>query len=202
MTREFFTQSLFPDKEDFNPEQFKSSCLNTGLEESISKGMSIGLAETNMVFSNGSLSNKLHGLYLHEKIFECIQTASCEFMANQDIVFVTSLEGNKKNYIKYNDYVFILKREGVSLKDTRPNDVIKNQNADYHVITISYALDLLRENIQAISLQYIVGDNTIWAYRIPVDTNLSNIDDLPENIEKEHIKPKLKSGIKKEIKHE
>ena len=200
--KEFFIPSLFPSKEDFNPELFKSKCLNNGLEESISKGMSVGLAETNEAFSNGSYSLKLHGLFLHEKIFDCIQTASCEYMPNQNIEFVTSVEGNKKCYIKYNDYVLILKREGVSFKDTGPNGVIKNQNAESHVITISYSLDFLRENIQSIYLQYNIGNNTTWTYKIPVEANLSNVDDLPETLEKEHIKPKLKSGIKKNTKHE
>lgn len=205
MTREYFTPSLFPQKQDFNPESFKTSCLATGLEKSINAGVKEGLAKTNemnMVFANGDLSFRLHGQLLHEMIFNCIRTATNEFMPNEEIEFVTSIEGNKKCFFRYNDYVFVLRREGVNLLETGPNQVIRDQIADNHVISISYSLDMSREIIQSLSLQYIEGQNTIWTHNIPDNIPVSTVDDLKELPEKEHVKARLKPGIKESIRHE
>ena len=205
MTRDYFTPSLFPQKQDFDPKKFKESCLTSGLEESINAGVKEGLVKTNdmnMVYANGDLSLRLHGQLLHEMIFKCIRTATNEFMPNEEIEFVTSIEGNKKCFFRYNDYVFVLRREGVNLLETGPNQVIRDQIADNHVISISYSLDMSREIIQSLSLQYIEGQNTIWAHNILDNEHVPNVEDLMELPEKEHVKARLKPGIKEGIRHE
>ena len=201
MAQEYFIPSLFQAKGQFNPDDLKSKCLGTGLEESISLGMSEGLDKTNQVFSNGDLSTRLHGQFLHETIFNCICSHAISTMQEAP-VFSTSLEGNKKCYFHFNGYVFILRKENVTPLVTGPNNVILNQEADAHVITINYSLDTLRENIQSISLQYIEGKNTIWQYSIPTLTcthNTNNIQDVPEE---GHKRPKIKPGAKTMKSHE
>jgi len=201
MIKEYFIPSLFPSKEQFDPDDLKSKCLGTGLEESISTGMSEGLSKTNEVFANGDLSTRLHGQFLHETIFNCISSQANSTM--QEVPeFSTSLEGNRKCYFLFKGYVFILRKENVTPLDTGPNQVISNQEADAHVITINYSLDLLRENIQSITLQYIEGKNTLWQYSIPTVTSKCNSNINLDVTEKEHIKPKLKPGIKAIKSHE
>ena len=201
MRQEFFIPSLFPQKGQFDPEDIKSKCLGTGLEESISIGMSEGLEKTNQVFSNGDLSTRLHGQFLHETIFNCICSQANSTMQEAPI-FSTSIEGNKKCYFQFNGYVFILRKENVTPLETGPNQVIQNQEADAHVITINYSLDSLRENIQSISLQYVEGKNTIWHYSIPTNTCTLDSESNIEVPEKEHKKPRLKPGIKSLKSHE
>lgn len=195
MLKEYFLPTLFPEKGQFDPYDLKSKCMGTGLEESISNGMCEGLAKTNEVFANGDLSTRLHGQFLHETIFNCISSQANTLMQELPI-FNSSLEGNRKCYFLFKGYVFILRKENVTPHETGPNLVISNQKADAHVITISYSLDQLRENIQSISLEYIEGKNTVWQYSIPTMENRINSDinlDVPE---KEHIKPRLKAGTK------
>jgi hypothetical protein len=205
MTRDYFTPSLFPQKQDFDPEKFKESCLTSGLEESINAGVKEALVKTNdmnMVYANGDLSLRLHGQLLHEMIFNCIWSATNEFMPDEKIEFVTSIEGNKKCYFRYNDYVFVLRREGVNLLETGPNQVIRDQIADNHVISVSYSLDMSREAVQSLSLQYIEGQNTIWAHNILDNKHVPYVENLMELPEKEHVKARLKPGIKEGIRHE
>lgn len=201
MKQEFFIPSLFPGKGQFDPNDLKTKCLGTGLEESIIIGMSEGLEKTNKVFSNGDLSTRLHGQFLHETIFNCI-CSQANLTMQEAPTFSTSIEGNKKCYFQFNGYVFILRKENVTPIETGPNQVIKNQEADAHVITINYSLDSLRENIQSISLQYIEGKNTIWQYSIPTQACTLNPDINIEVTEKEHKKPRLRSGIKSLKDHE
>lgn len=205
MVREYFIPSLFPQKQDFNPERFKASCLTSGLEKSIEAGVKEGLAKTNkmnMVFANGDLSLRLHGQILHEMIFNCIRSATNEFMPDENIEFVTSIEGNKKCYFMYKDYVFVLRREGVNLMETGPNQVIRDQIAENHIISVSYSLDISRESVQSLSLQYIEGQNTIWTHNISCNKCVPNLEDLIELPEKEHVKARLKAGIKEGVRHE
>ena len=201
MRQEYFIPSLFTEKGQFDPDDLKLKCLGTGLEESISTGMLEGLEKTNQVFSNGDLSTRLHGQFLHETIFNCICSQANATMQDAPI-FSTSIEGNKKCYFEYNGYVFILRKENVTPLETGPNQVIQNQEADAHVITINYSLDPLRESIQSISLQYIEGKNTIWQYSIPTQTCNLNPDIIIEVPEKEHTKPRLKPGAKSLKSHE
>ena len=201
MAQDFFIPSLFPVKGQFDPGDFQSKCLGIGLEESISLGMSEGLEKTNQVFSNGDLSTRLHGQFLHETIFNCICSHANSTM-QETPVFSTSLDGNKKWYFQLRGYVFILRKENVIPLDTSPNQVILNQEADAHVITINYSLDQLRESIQSISLQYIEGKSIIWQYSIPTmtGTHITNIiQDVPEE---GHKKPKIKPGAKTMKSHE
>ena len=202
MNREYFIPSLFPLKQNFNPDEFKSSCLNSGLEESIRIGVTEGLAATNVVFASGDMSYRLHGQFLHEKIFNCIQSATYEHMPTEEIEFVSSIEGNRKFFFRYKEYVFVLRREGVNLLETGPNQVIRNQIADNHIISICYSLDALRENVQSLSLQYIEGQTAIWTYNITDSTHVLNIEEQVELPEKEHVKARLKPGIKEGIRHE
>ena len=201
MAQEFFIPSLFPVKGQFDPDDFKSKCLGTGLEESISLGMSEGLEKTNQVFSNGDLSTRLHGQFLHETIFNCICSHAISTMQEAP-VFSTSLDGNKKWYFQLRDYVFILRKENVIPLETSPNLVILNQEADVHVITINYSLDILRESIQSISLQYIEGKSTIWQYSIPTLTCTHNTNIIQDVPEEGHKKPKIKPGVKTKKSHE
>ena len=86
--------------------------------------------------------------------------------------------------------------------ETGPNQVIRNQIADNHIISICYSLDALRENIQSLSLQYIEGQNAIWTYNITDSMHVLNFDEQEELPEKEHVKVRLKPGIKEGIRHE
>lgn len=202
MAKEYFTPSLFPQKQDFDPEKFRASCLVSGLEESINAGAKEGLAKTNEVFFNGDMSYRLHGQFLHEKIFSCIQSASNEFMPDEKIEFVTSIEGNRKCFFRYNEYVFILRREGVNLLETGPNQVIRDQEADNHIISICYSLDFSREHIQSLSLQYIEGQNTIWTHSISDNMHIPSSEELIELPEMKHVKARLKPGIKEGMRYE
>ena len=96
----------------------------------------------------------------------------------------------------------MLHREGVNLLETGPNQVIRNQNADNHIISVCYSLDHLRENVQSLSLQYIEGQNCIWIYNISDTIHVPDLQEMIELPETEHVKARLKPGVKKNTGYE
>ncbi len=137
------------------------------------------------------MSFRLQSDYMHEAVYNSIQQLSMLYMPDEHLEFAPNQSGNERLFFKYKDYIFIIKLEGSSQNDTKSCNIINNQDADYHIITIAYSLGEMRNEVKSVSLQYIIGKYSLYSYYIPLDEEVYIPIDNDNEIA-EVKKPKLK----------
>lgn len=185
-------QSMFATEHDFNVDDFKASILNSTFEKCIKDGVITGLCKTQERFQDGNCSMSVISHCLHEDVFNAIKDELSTQMHEEHFYFTSNISGNERLLFKYKDYVFIIKLADRTQNKTKQENRIRNQELDCHIISIVYTLDLFRENIKTLSLQYIKGKTVTWVYPISMQ-DIPNLKDT-ENDEVKIIaqKPKLK----------
>lgn len=195
MNNSTFQQSLFPlGKSDFSSVDFEKMLQNSGIVDYIRTGICNGFAEMQSVFSDGTKSARLRSDYMHEAMFEGVQSALESPPIVLGVRFSKNVTGNERLYFECEGYVFIFRLTGAGVNHTKQYDAIRAQRTDKHIITVAYTLDALRESIQSISLQYRKHGQVLYCFSVPlVDTESIHEQEIPEV---KAVKPRLKRTAK------
>ena len=190
MNKSIFQQSLFPlEKSDFSAVDFEKMLQSLGLVEYIRAGIYNGFREMQSVFSDGRKSARLRSDYIHESMFECVQSEIESSPVALDVRFSKNVTGNERLFFECGGYIFIFCLTGAGFNHTKQSEAIRAQRSDKHIITVAYTLDGLRENIQSISLQYRKSGQVLYSYSVPLNVDVLTCEhDTPEV---KTVKPRL-----------
>lgn len=162
-------QSLFNDKETFNQYDFEEKCINDTFIKCISGGISTAIDK--VASANLPIRLRVKSDSVHDIAFAEIQNAiSCSELYDK-VHFYSDFSGNKRLWFTYNNYMFILRKSESDGNKSRISDIINSQRADFHVITIEYAISNTWDNVVSVSLQYIRNKVVEMIYYIPVSSN-------------------------------
>lgn len=190
--------SLFPDKGDFDYEDFENKCVNYGkFIYCIQQGVTDAMRELDTLLRL-SLCTRNKSAILHDLIARCIKNNIDEHMYEDAVECYIDQSGNKRNILEYNGYTFILRKNIDSCNDTVLSHKIDEQELDQHIITINYAVDPFWTKIASLSLLYIQNNYTLYTHSINIsDVNNDQLEILmPENRIEEIAKPTLKTKEK------
>lgn len=170
--QQVFQPSLFPSqKGQFNPSDFERTIEGTRFEEALTIGLNEAMSKTKAFTSSFGSPLILFGQILHVCAFASIQQACMRLMGDNLPEFFNSQEGNQKSYFTYGDYIFIVEKADVKKQQTTPNRVIIEQQGDNHVISVSYLLDEMREEMVSVKLEYKIGSRTLYSRPLEMEGN-------------------------------
>jgi hypothetical protein len=157
----YVLNSFFPlEKGEFDYNDFENNCLGKGLEGCIERGVfsafyKVKNSELELQFSTRASA-------LHDQAFRDIENEINTHIEQADVFFTDGISGNQRMYFGFNNYLFILAKDGSSTNDTSVTESIRNQYGDRHIMIIKYSIDQLWENVLSIDMQYSIGNSVIY----------------------------------------
>lgn len=190
-----FQKSLFPlEKEDFNAEAFQNDCLTTTLCKCIYRAAHKSVEQANL-YPTVSEITKL-GI-IHDLFYRNIENEfQANYSENPPFSYYSST-GNVRSYIVYDKYAFVFNKQGASKNRTSVLDVIKQQQADCHILSLEYVLDATNTMLQSVVVTYTKGNSCNFYYSIQdVEQAETNATFQPQSNtpEVQPILPKLKNN--------
>lgn len=197
---EIFQPSLFGSKAEFDKDNFEFVIDKGDFCGHIANAIEKALSIVKEYRDENSVTSTLFAQMLHEQVYHCIldEFSKCDYA--QDVKFGPCVTGNERLYFVYEGYAFIIRKLDASVNNTKQSKIILNQEADSHIITISYTLDDFRENITSTAFKYIKGNNAIYTHSISAKSqSIEPLQDNADDQEFQKVQPKIKKGIRKEI---
>lgn len=192
-----FTPTFFPTKGDFNPTDFEQTISTYGLDRVISQSCLCAWESVKNYTSTEFASYRTIGSMLHDAFFHQLEMILNQHPRALDITMTRSISGNDRETVRVGQYIFVAKLEGSCANKTFQQEIITNQDAEQHIITICYALDEMRTAITSISLDYVKQKETIYRMSIPLSYSLqTSMLTTAQSIEPTH--PTLKAAQKRQ----
>lgn len=188
-------KSLFPsEKGDFNSEHLKGLIDTT---PDFLKWLKVSFASASNLLNtiDFPMSKRLRSTNIHEFVFMKLAENLSNYSELANRVYLnTSTSGNKRNFFTFDNYIFILHKEDATTNNTSVTDLIQNQNASAHIITIEYTLSMMYDSILSLYLQYYEGKTSTFSFRVPLyNSDEDNITDVSQEIVA--TKPRLSNKV-------
>ncbi|MDR2968945.1 MAG: hypothetical protein LBV32_05000 [Tannerellaceae bacterium] len=184
--------SLFPQKDDFNPDDFQRKCLTPEFRLCMQQGAENAMYGLSYLLKEPLCTRNKSSL-LHEKIARSVQEQINTIMADHDIRCHIDSAGNQRDFISYNGYTFIFRKNLKQRNDSILSDKIDNQELDSHVLAIHYDTDPFWTSIVSLNILYIENGVTLHSFPIGTicDKPIFEIA-IPTQPEMEKAKPTIK----------
>lgn len=185
-------QSLFPQKEDFDPDDFQEKCLTPEFIMCLQQGAHNAMRGLNNILQEPLCTRNKSSL-LHEYMGRSVKEEIDTHMADHNVACYIDPAGNKRNVISYNGYTFIFRKNLRQRNDSIISEQIDSQVLDSYVITINYDTDPFWTSIVSLNMLYIENNITLHSFPIGViqDKPLFEVT-VPSQPEIEKAKPTIK----------
>lgn len=176
-------ESLFPcEKGDFDSEHFQELIKNNPcFLEWLKRSFTSAYIQLNRI--DCAMSKRLRSSNIHEFVFAKLADNLIDYLdLSNKVSFITSSTGNQRNFFTFDKYIFILHKEDASTNNTSVTDLIRNQNAPAHIITIEYAVSIMHDSIISLSLAYHLGKSAKFFMNVPLSPSVeeNSVDNVQE----------------------
>lgn len=184
----FFEPSLFPQKEDFNLNEYLDSIEETELSDILHEAIMQAFGIVRDYCDTNGASIRLMADMLHECVFNCIREEVERRQCSADFEFSENIYGNERLSFRFNGYTYIIRSLEASYNHTKQTEKIKEQEYANHIITLGYRLAPLQEKIASIELSYIKGNDTIFCKSVSTEGSFEPIRVAPTVAIKSNLK--------------